>query len=71
MKIKEEEGAESYDRINGSCVLGVGQIDFHKVLVTAKEQGMKKYIVEHERYDDMTSMEAVEKDATYMKQFLS
>lgn len=69
-QIQEEEGAESYDKINGSCVLGVGQIDFHKVLMTAKEQGMKKYIVEHERYDDMTSMQAVEKDATYMKQFL-
>lgn len=71
MQIKEEEGAEKYADINGSCVLGVGQIDFHKVLLTAKENGMKKYIVEHERYDDMTSMEAVEKDATYMKQFIA
>jgi len=71
MKIKEEEGTETYAAINGSCVLGVGQIDFHKVLQTAKENGMKKYIVEHERYDDMTSMEAVEKDANYMKQFMA
>lgn len=70
MQIKEEEGTDENFGINGSCVLGVGQIDFHKVLLTAKEQGMKKYIVEHERYDDMTSMEAVEKDAAYMKQFI-
>jgi len=70
MQIKEEEGADENFGINGSCVLGVGQIDFHKVLLTAKENGMKKYIVEHERYDDMTSMEAVQKDADYMKQFL-
>ena len=70
-QIKEEEGTEKNSEINGSCVLGVGQIDFHKILVTAKENGMKKYIVEHERYDDMTSMEAVQKDATYMKQFLA
>jgi len=71
MQIKEEDGTEKYADINGSCVLGVGQIDFHKVLKTAKENGMKKYFVEHERYDDMTSMEAVEKDAAYMKQFLA
>jgi sugar phosphate isomerase/epimerase len=71
MQIKEEDGTEKDSDINGSCVLGVGQIDFHKVLMTAKENGMKKYIVEHERYDDMTSMEAVEKDAEYMKQFMA
>lgn len=70
MQIKEEEGVNENFGINGSCVLGVGQIDFHKVLLTAKENGMKKYIVEHERYDDMTSMEAVQKDAEYMKQFV-
>ena len=70
MEIKKEDGTENDSEINGSCVLGVGQIDFHKVLMTAKETGMKKYIVEHERYDDMTSMEAVQKDAEYMKQFL-
>ena len=70
MEIKEEDGTENYGDINGSCVLGVGQIDFPKILAVAKENGMKKYIVEHERYDDMTSMEAVEKDAAYMKQFL-
>jgi len=69
-EIKEEEGASEDFGINGSCVLGVGQIEFPKVLLTAKENGMKKYIVEHERYDDMTSMEAVEKDAAYMKQFV-
>ena len=70
MQIKKEEGADENFGISGSCVLGVGQIDFHKVLKTAKENGMKKYIVEHERYDDMTSMEAVQKDAAYMKQFV-
>lgn len=70
MQIKEEEGTEKDSDINGSCVLGTGQIDFHKVLVTARDNGMQKYIVEHERYDDMTSMQAVEKDADYMKQFV-
>lgn len=70
-EIKEIEGTDKDYDINGSCVLGVGQIDFHKVLKIAKENGMKKYIVEHERYDDMTSMEAVKRDAAYMKQFLA
>ncbi len=68
-EIMKEEEVEDKSRVSASCVLGTGQIDYHKVLEVAKANGMKKYIVEHERYDDMTSMQAVEKDATYMKQF--
>jgi len=68
-EIMKEEEVEDKSRVSASCVLGTGQIDYHKVLEVAKANGMKKYIVEHERYDDMTSMQAVEKDAKFMKQF--
>jgi sugar phosphate isomerase/epimerase len=69
MEIMKEEGVEDKSAVSASCVLGTGQLDFPKILAVAKENGMKRFIVEHERYDDMTSMEAVQKDATYMKQF--
>ena len=55
--------------VKASCVLGTGQIDFDKILQVAQKQGMQQYIVEQERFDNMTSMEAAQKDAAYMKKF--
>lgn len=68
-EIKEKEGADEQFGINGSCVLGQGQINFNEVLQVAKDQGMKHYIVEQERYDDMTSIEAARLDAAFMNTF--
>ena len=70
-EIAKEEEVEDYSEIKGSCVLGTGQINFNEVLQVAKDQGMEYYIVEQERYDDMTSMEASELNATFMKQYQS
>jgi len=61
------------DRIKGaterdaSCDLGTGSIDYTKILKTAKQSGMKYYIVEQERYDGTTPLKAVETCADYMK----
>ena len=69
-EIKAADAVESYADINGSCVLGTGQIDFKEVLTEAQKQGMDLFIVEQERYDNMTSMEASKLNANYMQQFV-
>ena len=52
---------------NASCVLGTGVIDFKKILKAAKQNGMKHYFVEQERYDAGSSLECVGLNAGYMK----
>lgn len=52
---------------DASVVLGTGGIDFKTILKTAKSAGMQYYIVEQERYDNTTSLKAVEDNAAYMK----
>ena len=71
-KIAELEKVEEVSPMFGvsaSCVLGTGQINFDEVFKEAKKQGMEQWIVEQERYDDMTSMEAAEKDANFMQKY--
>ena len=53
-----------------SCVAGQGQIDFAKILKVAKKQGMLHYLVEQERYDNMTSLKAAELNADYLKKLV-
>lgn len=63
------------DRIKGtptgeggtSTTLGTGDIDYAKILKVAKEQGMEYYILEQERYDNTTPLEAAKAGATYLK----
>jgi len=50
-----------------SVNLGTGSINFKKILKTAKENGMKYYIVEQERYDNTTPLSAAKADAEYLK----
>jgi sugar phosphate isomerase/epimerase len=50
-----------------SCELGAGSIDYTKILKTARQTGMKYFIVEQERYDGTTPLKAVEANAKYMK----
>ena len=71
-KIAELEKVEEVSPmfgVNASCVLGTGQIDFDTILVEARKQGMEQWIVEQERYDDMSSMQAAQKDADFMKKY--
>lgn len=64
------------DRIKGateedaSCVLGQGSINFPKILKTAQLKGMKYFIVEHERWDNTTPLQAAADDAAYMKKLM-
>ncbi|MBN8878109.1 MAG: sugar phosphate isomerase/epimerase [Chitinophagaceae bacterium] len=50
-----------------TCTLGMGSIDFAKILKTAKKTGMQYYIVEQEKYAGTTPLEATKDDAEYMK----
>lgn len=60
------------DRIKGatergaSCVLGTGSIDYPSLIKDAKAAGMNYFIVEQERYDNTTPLEAAKADALYM-----
>lgn len=52
---------------DASCDLGTGAINLKLVLQTAKENGMKYYIVEQENYPNSTPLKSVEVDAGWMK----
>ncbi len=53
-----------------SCTLGEGSIDYPKILKTARQHGMKYYIVEQEKYAGTTPLKAAEADAQYMKKLV-
>lgn len=65
------------DRIKGatergaSCVLGTGSIDYPKLIKDAKAAGMEYFIVEQERYDNTTPLEAAKADALYMEKLMA
>ena len=52
---------------DASVVVGTGSIDYPKILKTAKKQGMEYYIVEQEKWEGTTPMQAAQADAVYMK----
>ncbi|MFD2037053.1 sugar phosphate isomerase/epimerase family protein [Belliella marina] len=67
--IKDKESGIDIAEPNGSTLIGTGVIDFASILKTAKDTGMEYFIVEQERFVDISPMEAAEKNATYMKSF--
>lgn len=58
--------ANSTER-GASTILGTGFIKYPPIISAAKQNGMKYFIVEQERYDNTTPLKAVEADAAYMK----
>ena len=52
---------------DASCTLGLGDIDFKKILHEGKQYGLNHFIVEQERYDNTTPLEAAREDADYLK----
>lgn len=50
-----------------SCDLGTGMINYPSILKSAKKYGVQYYIVEQEKWDGTTPMDAAKADATYMK----
>jgi sugar phosphate isomerase/epimerase len=65
--IKDRAKNPGPDDGKNSVDLGTGSIDFAKILKTAKDNGMKLYIVEQEFYPNGTPLEAAKADAAYMK----
>jgi sugar phosphate isomerase/epimerase len=52
---------------DASVNLGEGDIDFKKILHTGRGLGMQHFIVEQERYDNTTPLDAAKEDADYLK----
>ena len=52
---------------DASCIVGQGQIDFAKILKAGQKNGLQYYIIEQERYDNTTSLQAVKENAEYLK----
>lgn len=52
---------------NASCILGQGSINYPAILKTAREHGMQYFIVEQEKYEGTTPLQAVAANAAYMK----
>ena len=52
---------------NASIELGKGILDFPGIMRTGMDNGMKYFIVEQERFDGISPMEAAEKNAAYLK----
>jgi sugar phosphate isomerase/epimerase len=52
---------------DASCTLGLGDIDFKKILHEGKKYGLQHFIVEQEKYDNTTPLEAAKEDADYLK----
>lgn len=65
--IKDRTRNVAVDEKDASCVLGQGSIDYGKVLKAAKKQGMKFFIVEQEKFDGTTPMQAIKANAAFMK----
>ncbi len=52
---------------DASCIIGTGSIDYPALLKQARKYGMRYFIVEQEKYEGTTPMDAVKADAAYMK----
>ncbi|OQP45648.1 sugar phosphate isomerase/epimerase family protein [Niastella populi] len=61
---KKDAAAGDHD---ASIDLGVGNIDFKKILKASTSKGMEYFIVEQERYDNSTPLKSAAADAAYMK----
>lgn len=54
-------------KIEDTCDLGTGSIDFPMILKTARKNGMQYYIAEQEHYPNSTQLKSAEANAEYMK----
>lgn len=65
--VKDRSKTPGTNNSQNSVDLGTGSINWPSVLKTAKENGMKHFIVEQEYYAGTTPLKAVEVNAGYMK----
>ena len=65
--VKDRKKGATATEKEASVVIGTGSINYPKILKTAKKLGMEYYIVEQEKWEGTTPMQAAQADATYMK----
>jgi sugar phosphate isomerase/epimerase len=65
--VKDRKKGATETEKEASVVVGTGSIDYSKILKTAKKQGMKYYIIEQEKWDGTTPMQAAQANAAYMQ----
>lgn len=65
--IKDRTGTPDADNGKNSVDLGAGIIPFEKILKSAFNNGMKYFLVEQEAYPGGSPLEAVKKNAEYLK----
>jgi len=65
--VKDRSKNPAKEEGKNSVELGTGTIPFNQVLRTAKDNGMKYFIVEQEAYPNGTPLQAATTDAAYMK----
>jgi sugar phosphate isomerase/epimerase len=65
--VKDRKKNEPSSNTSASCVLGTGQINYHKILSASKQLGMKYFVVEQELYNEGTPMQCAASNARFMK----
>jgi sugar phosphate isomerase/epimerase len=55
------------DARDASCTLGTGKIDYKSIIKNSKQYGMEYFIVEQEKYEGTTPMDAAKADAKYLR----
>ena len=65
--VKDRSKTPGTDNGKNSVDLGTGNINYPKILKTAKANGVQYFIVEQEYFEGTTPMKAAEADAAYMK----
>lgn len=65
--VKDRMKGVSSEVREASCNLGTGIIDFPRILKEAAANGMEYFIMEQERYDESTPMDAARIGAIYLK----
>jgi len=65
--VKDRKKGAAATEKDASCDLGTGSIDYPKILKSAKKAGVQYFIVEQEKWDGTTPLQAAATDAKYMK----
>ena len=67
--IKDRQKNVDASQKDASVILGTGSIDFNKILKEGQKKGLEYFIVEQEKYENTTPLDAVKADADYLKKF--
>jgi sugar phosphate isomerase/epimerase len=65
--VKDRQKGAAADNKDASCDVGTGSIDYAKILKTARSARMEHFIIEQEKYEGTTPLNAAEASAAYMK----